>query len=188
MDKEDDGWIPLQNGWIVMRDEQSEGLPIAITLESGDRIQFRQHPDGTTSARRVPRDGYPEMAKERKAMITIEGHCPECGGSVLALVDGKIECTNTDCRNPAAAHTILADDEVDHVVHFTPSGFAIRHPLRERIENRLLTCDLHTHLAEFAPNYLGFEITIPGSYRVGDNGASGEDWGYTWEDLGIPGS
>lgn len=54
MDKEDEGWIPLQDGWIVMRDEQSEGLPIAITLESGDRIQFRQHPDGTTSVRRVP--------------------------------------------------------------------------------------------------------------------------------------
>lgn len=120
-------------------------------------------------------------------MILIQGFCPVCGGATLVAVPtsekAKLECSNVNCPNPTAAAIILNDDEVDHIVDFEEKGFTMRHPLRERIDDQLLNCSLHNYLLEFAPNYLGFDYEV-GKFRVGNNGASGEDFEYTFEKLG----
>lgn len=121
-------------------------------------------------------------------MIMIEGFCPVCGGQTLGVVQAsvsfpaKVECTNINCTNIYAVAQILAVDEINHVVHFHDQGFSIRHPLRERIDDELLRCNLHNYLAEFAPNELGFEYEV-GTFRAWSDG-EGENFAYHFEKVG----
>lgn len=101
--------------------------------------------------------------------------CPACGQNTLAtapitlpqredyLQEGEgIACTNTDCWRPSAAQEILADRETEHVVSFDETGFVIRHPLRERLDDALLYCELHEECQEMgSPPEEG-----PGRYRA----------------------
>jgi hypothetical protein len=42
---------------------------------------------------------------------------------------------------PGAASEILADRKTEHIVEITNSGWAIRHPLAERLDDALMTCE-----------------------------------------------
>lgn len=93
---------------------------------------------------------------------TVQGHCPACGGRSLFLGDGGyITCANIECPVPSAASDVLADGETRHVVRLDASVFTVRHPLHERIGDRMLGCSLHTYLAG-----LGGPPRKPGRYRV----------------------
>lgn len=80
-------------------------------------------------------------------MIRIEGNCPMGCGAHLYAEEGRsfnrIICMAQGCPRISAAQEILEDAESEHTVQFSGSGFTIRHPLRERLDDKLMTCDLH---------------------------------------------
>jgi hypothetical protein len=110
-------------------------------------------------------DPYPGRPK-------VQGHCPACGRSSLFLgAGGRVTCAILTCPRPSAVDEILADREVEHVVELTGTGFTVRHPLRERLDDALMDCDLHTRIAASA----GPPVT-PGRYRVRVPGVGGWVW------------
>lgn len=98
----------------------------------------------------------------------IRGACPACGGeSLFAGEGGYLTCSRSECPEPDAAHRILADHETEHIVQFDDTGFTVRHPLRERLDDALMSCGLHLYCASL-PGPPG----TPGRYRaVAGNGA-----------------
>lgn len=92
----------------------------------------------------------------------IKGFCPMgCGETLFVTADGHITCSWPDCKAPGAADEILSDPETDHIVVFGEQGWTVRHPLRERLNDDLLNCDIHGDLAK----YDGPPVT-PGCYRA----------------------
>lgn len=120
-----------------------------------------------------------EIRAERDALRarrTVAGWCPMGCGNTLALDPcGSITCTNPGCPRPDAAADILGDGETEHVVQLDPHEFTVRHPLRERLDDALMTCTLHGHVKSMArPPH------PPGRYRVYRARADSDD-GWTWE-------
>ncbi|MFJ4828439.1 DUF6085 family protein [Streptomyces sp. NPDC088747] len=105
----------------------------------------------------------------------VQGHCPGCGGTSLYVGSrGLLHCPLGGCPRSDAAHVILADGETEHVVKLNADGWIVRHPLRERIGDALMTCTLNTYLWEVdQPEELGTFRA-----RREDNGG-GEVW--SWE-------
>lgn len=100
------------------------------------------------------------------------GFCPMGCGSTLFLADGgHITCSAAGCPSPGAAGDLLADQETDHIVVFGDEGYTVRHPLRERLDDALMTCGLHQHIAG-----LGNPAIVPGRYR-----ARGDGRVWSWE-------
>jgi len=92
----------------------------------------------------------------------VRGFCPMGCGETLFLGDGGyVTCSLIGCPCPDAVSTLLDDRETDHVVHLKERTFTVRHPLRERVDDVLMHCDIDRRLTEFdsPPNY-------PGHYRV----------------------
>lgn len=76
-------------------------------------------------------------------MSVIVGHCPMgCGATVYQQPDGPLWCAAPDCPRRTAASEILNDPETEHIVELGPHTFNVMHPLRERLDGALLTCDL----------------------------------------------
>lgn len=95
-------------------------------------------------------------------MSKVQGHCPACGGESLFLAEGgHVTCSRLECPRPDAVDELLEDRETQHVVVLTARDFTIRHPLRERLDDQLLTCELHRHIA-----HLSGPPHQPGRYRV----------------------
>jgi hypothetical protein len=79
---------------------------------------------------------------------------PEIGGAIL--------CHHYGCPEPTAAHDILGDHETEHVVEFTTEGWTLRHPLIERIDDRLMSCAVGEMVAALKNG------PEPGRYRLID--------------------
>lgn len=113
----------------------------------------------------------------------VRGTCPSCGATSGALfVDDEenIICSSVGCPNPMAVTELLEDREIEHVVLVSAGGWTIRHPLRERIGDELLRCDLGSWLHEHHTRRNGPPVR-PGRYRV----TPLTGWGDAdWEDLG----
>ena len=112
----------------------------------------------------------------------IEGRCPMCGkDSLFIAAGGYVTCAFIECPNPTGLSDIIGDTEIEHVVLFEPyrrghrAGFVIRHPLRERLNNALMTCALGVYIA-------GMDHTrvAAGKYRVSP-GPGRHTW--RWETL-----
>ncbi|WP_435582892.1 DUF6085 family protein [Amycolatopsis thermoflava] len=74
----------------------------------------------------------------------IDGYCPMgCGRTLFVADGGFITCSFVHCPRPDAAADILADSETEHTVQFDADGFTVRHPLRERLDDELMSCKLH---------------------------------------------
>jgi Family of unknown function (DUF6085) len=104
----------------------------------------------------------------------VKGFCPMGCGQTLFLADGGyITCSHIPCPDRAAVSTLLEDSETQHIVVFDEDGFTIRHPLRERLSDELLSCRLHNYCASLdgPPRQLG-------RYR-----ARASERGWTWESL-----
>jgi hypothetical protein len=92
----------------------------------------------------------------------IPGYCPMgCGRTLFAAVGGHITCSYIHCPRPTAVDDLLEDQETDHLVTFDVTGFTVRHPLRERLDDALMSCRLH----EFCAGLDG-PPALPGLYRV----------------------
>lgn len=102
-------------------------------------------------------------------MMRVAGFCPMgCGGTLAVGEGGALFCEAGRCPRPSAAAEILADPEAHHVVAVTGDGWLGKHPLRERLDDELLSCDLADAMIEgvFPP---------PGLYRV-EKVPGGWDW------------
>jgi hypothetical protein len=107
------------------------------------------------------------------ALLRVRGFCPMGCGVTLSIdtTIGDIVCGHALCPRPDAAQTILNDPETEHIAEFTDDGFTVKHPLRERLDDALLTCDLLGHIQRIG---LG-EHPRAGRYRVAWRGSSW-DW------------
>jgi hypothetical protein len=77
----------------------------------------------------------------------VAGYCPRCGQASLFLGEGgHVTCGQPYCPAPGAASEILADRQTSHVMVSDGEGFTLRHPLRERLGDELLTCQVHAAL------------------------------------------
>lgn len=110
-------------------------------------------------------------------------YCPMGCGQTLMVgpVTRELFCFAVDCPRPTAAAQILADPETDHIATVTADEFTLRHPLRERLDDALLHCDVHRWLSRGAPNEPGrwrirTDPRLP-RLREGDNGVC------TWEPM-----
>lgn len=104
----------------------------------------------------------------------VQGYCPACGGPLWLNGKGELRCDSPgECPQPDAAAIILSAQEIEHVVTFTADGWTILHPLRERIGNALLTCQLHTHCASWPQDRLG---TWRAELIQGRTGTAWTDW------------
>ncbi|MGI5288050.1 DUF6085 family protein [Nonomuraea polychroma] len=103
---------------------------------------------------------------------TIVGNCPMgCGQTLFVADGGYITCSFIRCARPTAVADLLEDRETEHIVQFDADTFTVRHPLRERLDDALLACELHEHIAG-----LDGPPVQPGRYRAR---AVGQRW--TWE-------
>jgi hypothetical protein len=121
-------------------------------------------------------------------MIEISGNCPACGHGSLVIhpaplnaVPVWVRCCWPDCPRPTAAHEILSDRETEHIVDLGEEAFTLRHPLRERLDDTLLDCDIHARLSA------GGRPASTGRYRVRLNTIEEPDGVLmTFESLGDP--
>lgn len=83
-------------------------------------------------------------------MINVQGQCPMGCGERLHLNPGTgmIICVNRTCPRPTAVSDLLKDPLIAHKVEIAYDGFAIKHPLHERIEDRLFECRLQKWLED----------------------------------------
>jgi Family of unknown function (DUF6085) len=92
----------------------------------------------------------------------VQGYCPMgCGQTLFIGAGREVTCGHLSCPRPDAAADILDDHETEHLVTFTPHDFTIKHPLRERLDDALLNCELHTYCHD-----LGGPPAAPGRYRA----------------------
>jgi hypothetical protein len=124
-------------------------------------------------------------------MRAIQGYCPACGQEDLghrevphpdnpARIIGSVFCANPDCLQPAAAHLILEDSEIHHIVRFNPDDtFNVQHPLRERIDSTLLDCLVHTEVQRSHATGAPTE----GTWRLKKSSDHNLDTNWVWERL-----
>jgi len=94
--------------------------------------------------------------------IRVQGYCPMgCGQTLHLTSGGTIACRHSSCPRRYAAAEVLYDEETEHVVELGETTFTVRHPLRERLDDALMTCQLHEYLAQ-----LDGPPAPPGRYRV----------------------
>lgn len=95
-------------------------------------------------------------------MVHVLGYCPSCGQDSLFVPKGggAIMCQLSGCFERTAAHDILGDQETQHIAVIREKDFTLRHPLFERIDNRLMECKVHQMLADLGTP------PEPGEYRV----------------------
>lgn len=95
-------------------------------------------------------------------MAEVHGNCPMgCGETLFLGEGGFVTCSAVNCPRPDAAARLLADRETEHIVRLRGTGFAITHPLRERLDAELEDCPLHAFLSD-----LDGPPRAPGRYRV----------------------
>lgn len=122
--------------------------------------------------------------------------CPACGhhlaelGSMPRLYH-PLHCANKDCPRPNAALEILSEPQrTDHLVSLgRDGGFSVKHPLIERLDDKLLHCHLADYVAEFGEQWLIDPVRETGwlepgvTYRMWDEGGvshtpEGDDYDY----------
>jgi hypothetical protein len=106
------------------------------------------------------------------------GWCPMgCGQTLIVPASGRVICHDDTCPCPDAVSQILADREHEHRVRWdADAGFSIRHPLRERVGDELLACELHAYCADIDKG--NGPPVAPGLYRAT---WSGERARWEWE-------
>ena len=103
----------------------------------------------------------------------VMGYCPlGCGEMLFIGEGGYITCCYVPCPRPDAVSELLSDRETEHVVQFEEESFTLKHPLRERLDDPLFTCQIHERIAP-----LDGPPARPGRYRVTTNGEG--DWRFT---------
>jgi hypothetical protein len=112
----------------------------------------------------------------------VQGYCPMgCGPTLHLTRGGTIACRHSCCPRRYAAAEVLYDQETEHIIVFGETGFTVRHPLRERLGDALMDCELHKDIAAMA----GPPVP-PGTYRARwtDYDPAVPGYGrWTWEEI-----
>ena len=109
--------------------------------------------------------------------LDVAGYCPMgCGRTLFLGSGGHVTCSLTVCPRPTAVDDLLEDQETEHIVVFEVARFTVRHPLRERLDDALMTCQLHEQLS-----MLGGPPVRPGRYRARE--MPGTVDGYSWQEI-----
>lgn len=107
----------------------------------------------------------------------VVGYCPMgCGETLFLGAGGHITCSFLECPNPSAVDEILGDGESEHIVVLGATDFSAQHPLRERIDGDLFSCELGEYLSA-----LDGPPRKPGRYRVTPRFGIGGRW--TWQEV-----
>jgi len=94
--------------------------------------------------------------------MTIRGNCPMgCGATLFVDTNDTIQCRGVGCPRPFAASEILGEAETEHLVTVGERYWSVKHPLRERLDDELLHCELGEYLED-----LDKAPAPPGVYRV----------------------
>ena len=127
----------------------------------------------------MPADSTAPRSEPRERAV--QGYCPMGCGRTLFLADGgNVTCSHAHCPRPDAAAAVLADQETEHIVDFGETTFTIRHPLRERLDDDLMDCELHKDIAA-----MDGPPVQPGRYRASwaDYDAATPGYGqWMWEE------
>lgn len=130
-----------------------------------------------TFADMLARDYRDELAERGKRRV--QGYCPMgCGESLYLASSGAVECVKPDCPDPVAVTGVLFDRETEHLVAFDDDGWSAKHPLRERIGDALLRCEI----GDAVQVMLKQEDTPYGMYRVMRSPIGPGGW--SWERVG----
>jgi hypothetical protein len=98
-------------------------------------------------------------------------YCPMgCGNTLHVMVgggSGGLTCLARNCPDKNAAQKILSDGETEHVVVYKGGTYVVRHPLRERIGDALVECEVAAAVFRF-----GDHPREDGRYRamIGEDG------------------
>lgn len=118
--------------------------------------------------------------------IDIKGCCPNCGKETLeaSCRSGELWCRNEECNRPTAIAELLDGVEIHHIVRFDEHGhFNAKHPLRERIDDRLLDCVIHEEINRWEADGNPTEGTWRVKHRDDVKGEEHNEWPYVWERL-----
>lgn len=108
----------------------------------------------------------------------VDAYCPACGLRTVTLGQaGNLYCRWAECPDQSAVHTILSDRETEHIVYLGLEAWTIRHPLRERINDALLRCQLNDALRDLAAPVEASQWRL--TLIPGRDGTAAEDW--VWE-------
>jgi hypothetical protein len=88
-----------------------------------------------------------------------------CGQTLFAASGGYVTCSLLGCPNPTAVSDILEDRETEHLVTIDAGSFTVRHPLRERLDDNILTCSLGEFVAG-AYTSMGALVRAGGHFRA----------------------
>lgn len=123
----------------------------------------------------------------------IDGYCPACGQASLFVRNGQgvadlsdrhVRCINRECPDSEAAHKVLQDPEIHHIVRFDDRGyFNVKHPLRERIDSELLDCRIHEEVGRWCDDGNPADGTWRIKRRDDVLGEEANEWPYLWENL-----
>lgn len=89
------------------------------------------------------------VRKKNENPDKVAGKCPMgCGETLFLDMNGRVTCSFVECPDPTIVDQILDEDarERDHVAEIYNGVLTIRHPLWERVDDRLTDCDLHRWL------------------------------------------
>lgn len=104
----------------------------------------------------------------------VSGYCPMgCGETLFVGSGGYVTCSYIPCPRPDAVATLLADAETEHIVELRKREFTVKHPMRERLDDALMDCQLHAEIAAIAA--MSGPPAKPGRYRV-TNAPEGRSW------------
>lgn len=104
-----------------------------------------------------------DLLPEDRMSQPLPCHCPSCGNALMSLLStGHLRCEATGCPEPDALERILADPRLhEHVVRVSSHGtWTIKHPLAERLDDRLFDCDLARYMNDEDP--VGSHVIEPG--------------------------
>jgi hypothetical protein len=119
---------------------------------------------GTTGMANPWRTNRMSVHMTKQKTVPVFGYCPMgCGQTLALLSNGFIVCETPNCPRADAATEILADSETEHILKLTWHDFTIRHPLQERLDDKLMSCKLHTYMIDILDNS---PLYNAGEYRV----------------------
>lgn len=117
-------------------------------------------------------------AENVRLHTNVNGYCPACGKQTLVLsVLSNLRCRNTACPDRNVAHTMLSRPSHHHVVRLTNAGYKIRHPLAERVDDQLFSCELDRYLSSCftAPQAIG-TYTVVAREKRAENQSERWEW------------
>lgn len=107
--------------------------------------------------------------------VRVQGKCPHgCGDTLeVNLHNRRHSCSNAACPDRHAVQAILDHDETSHIVRIDEHGWTAKHPILERVEDRLFDCEVGKGLALFEGPPAWIE---PGDYEVTVNDDGTWNW------------